>query len=385
MNAAATAALLAALLACATAVVIALRTRTQLRLERLAARLARERDAQIIEGVRRLGAATRRSISDVRAELDRAVREIAPAVDCVLIFEEADAELACTFATGARVAYFAGARIARSDLALLPPLAIRSGHREALGAGRRSFHPADVFALAVPLAREDGRATVLYVAAPTPVDPDAVEALVTLAEHAAFADALAGEREADRRRAEYDALTGLLTPRAFRERLAGVIERARGASLARVALLFVDTDHFKAWNDTYGHASGDALLRSLARTLRSSVTGEEFVARNGGDEFCIVFVATEKSAAVARADALRAAIGAMDVAPLRPAGSFPDVRITASIGVAVYPADASSAQELLERADAAMYHAKRTGRDGVAYVGSDGGFARAGTAAVATP
>ncbi len=98
-----------------------------------------------------------------------------------------------------------------------------------------------------------------------------------------------------------------------------------------------------------------------------------------------MFVATEKSAAVARADALRAAIGAIDVAPLRPAGSFPDVRITASIGVAVYPADASSAQELLERADAAMYHAKRNGRDGVAYVGSDGGFARAGSAAVATP
>jgi diguanylate cyclase (GGDEF)-like protein len=386
MLSAAMAAIVAVLAACALGVlVVAERLRTQLRIERIASRLARERDAAVIESMRRLGNAALRSCDDVRAEIDAAVRRIAPAVDAVLLFDDDAAELACTFASGDRVAYFAGARIARTDLALLPARALVDGHRAVLGAGQRSFHPADAFALAVPLPRDDGRSSVLYVAAPVRVDDDRVETIVALAESAAFAYALAGEREADRRRAEYDALTGLLTPRAFRERLATLLERARTAPLARIALLFVDTDGFKPWNDSYGHASGDALLRALARTLQSAAGADDLVARNGGDEFCVVFVDTEKSAAIVRAEALRAAIAGLDVAPLRPAGAAAGVRVTASIGVAAYPADAANASELLERADAAMYATKRSGRNGVAYIAVDGSHVRADAPAVATP
>jgi diguanylate cyclase (GGDEF)-like protein len=375
MLSAAMAAIVAVLAACALGVlVVAERLRAQLRIERLASRLARERDAALIESMRRLGSAALRSCDEVRAEIDAAVRRIAPAVDAVLLFDDDGAELACTFASGERVAYFAGTRIARTDLALLPARALVDGHRVMLGAGQRS-----------PLPRDDGRSSVLYVAAPVRVDDDRVETIVTLAESAAFAYALAGEREADRRRAEYDALTGLLTPRAFRDRLAALLERARTAPLARIALLFVDTDGFKQWNDSYGHASGDALLRALARTLQRAAGGGELVARNGGDEFCVVFVDTEKSAAIARAEALRAAIAVLDVAPLRPAGAAPDVRVTASIGVAAYPADAANASELLERADAAMYATKRSGRNGVAYIAVDGSHVRADAPAVATP
>jgi diguanylate cyclase (GGDEF)-like protein len=385
MLSAAMAAIVAVLALCALAVfVIAERLRRQLHLERIAGRLARERDAALIACARRLGLAALRSPDDVRAEIDAAVRRLAPAIDAVLLFDDDETELACTFAAGPRVAYFLGARIARSDRSLLPSRALADGHRAVLAAGMRSFHPADAFALAVPLPRDDGRASVLYVAAPVPVDDAAIEAIVALADHAAFAYALAGDREADRRRAEYDALTGLLAPRALRERLSALLERARTAPLARIALLFVDTDGFKAWNDTYGHASGDALLRAIARTLRAAVNADDVVARNGGDEFCVVLVDAEKSAAIERAEALRAAIARIDFAPLRPTGAADGVRVTASIGVAAYPADAADAHDLLEAADAAMYHTKRNGRDGVAYRAVDGSHVLADAPAVAT-
>jgi diguanylate cyclase (GGDEF)-like protein len=334
--------------------------------------------AALVEGLRRLGLAATRSVDAVRGELDAAIRSVAPAVDSLLIFDEEDGQLACVFARGPRVMYFAGVRLARSDQRTLPALALALGHRATLGTGgARGFHPADAFAVAIPLARAEGGTSVVYAAAPAAVDATALEAIVTLADHAGFAYTLAHEREAHLRRAEYDALTGLYSPRALRERLAALIERARFAPLARIALLFVDTDHFKAWNDTHGHASGDALLRALARVLRAAATGpDDIVARNGGDEFCLVFTDTEKSRAIERAETLRAAIAALDTTHLAPPESAGRVAITASIGVAAYPADVLTANGLLERADEAMYHSKRGGRDAVSFTAGDGALVR---------
>jgi diguanylate cyclase (GGDEF)-like protein len=321
--------------------------------------------AGFIESVRRLGLAANRSVDAVRDELDAALRAAAPALDSVLIFDEEEGQLVCVVARGARVAYFTGARIARGDAHALPARALAHGRRVTLGeGGARGFHPADAFAVAVPLLRTGGAASVVYAAAPRALAGDALEAIVALADHAGFAYALAHEREAHLRRAEYDALTGLLAPRALRERLAAAIERARFAPLARLALVFVDTDHFKEWNDTYGHAGGDALLRALSRELRAAAAGDDLVARNGGDEFCLVFEDTEKSRAIERAGALRRAIE-----QLEPSAS---VAITASIGVAAFPADAVTPSALLERADEAMYHSKRSGRNAVSYFGADG-------------
>lgn len=342
-----------------------------LRYEHLRARLGRERQAALLDAVRRLGAASIRSVDAVRDELSDAIRRIAPAIDAVLIFDDEDGQLGCVRAAGSRVAYFAGTRIARARGSSLPALALERGHRVLLGADAPcGFHPADRFALAVPLPREGGPGGVLYAAAPRAVDAAAVETIVALADHAAFAYGLAHEREADRRRAEYDALTGLLAPRALRERLALMIEAARCAPLGRVALLFVDTDGFKAWNDAYGHAAGDALLRALAGVLRAAAGPGDVAARNGGDEFCLVLAATEKSCAIERAEALRQAIEGLEAG-----------RITASIGVAAYPADAASASALLERADEAMYHSKRGGRNRVSYAGVDGVLLEAARAA----
>jgi diguanylate cyclase (GGDEF)-like protein len=329
--------------------------------------------ATLVEALRALGLAATRSVDAVHTQLDAAIRSVAPAIDSVLIFDEEDGQLACVAATGARVLYFAGVTLPRTDLRTLPAVALARGHRVTLGeSGTRGFHPADVFAVAVPLVRNSAGTSVVYAAAPRSIDDNALEAIVTLVDHAAFAYTLADEREAALRRAEYDALTGLLSPRALRERLASAIERAQFAPLARIGLLFIDTDHFKNWNDTFGHAGGDALLRALAAALRTGAGAGDLVARNGGDEFCVVFADTEKSRAIERAEALRRAIEALDLTYLHAPELANAVAITASIGIAAYPADAQTPSGLLERADEAMYHSKRCGRNAVSYFGTDG-------------
>jgi diguanylate cyclase (GGDEF)-like protein len=134
---------------------------------------------------------------------------------------------------------------------------------------------------------------------------------------------------------------------------------------------------FKCWNDRYGHAAGDALLRELARVLRSAASPDrDLVARKGSDEFCIVFTDAGKATAVERAETLRRRIAAIDFAALHSAAARTDISISASIGIAALPADAATASDLLERADAAMYHSKQTGRNGVSYLGVDGNFTR---------
>ncbi len=360
------------------AMIVALRARAAVRACRLALRLAREREETFMDSSRRLADAARSGVDAIRNEVVRAAQTIAPSVDGFLLYEESDGSLACTFAAGERLAYFTGSRTALDEPGSLPARAIALRHRVTLGdAGIRPLHPGDVAALAVPLALETGRTAVLVMTARAALDRHTVDRLVTVVDHASPAYLIAREREDDRRRAEYDGLTGLLTPRAFRQRLSLLVERARFTPLARLALVFVDTDRFKEWNDAYGHACGDALLREIAGVLRSVAAGQhDLVARNGGDEFCIVFTETDKATAIERADLLRRRIAAIDCSALRPAGARGEVRITASLGVAALAADATGASELLECADAAMYHSKQTGRDGVSYVSPAGGFSR---------
>jgi diguanylate cyclase (GGDEF)-like protein len=357
---------------------VALRTRVAARADRFALQSARERETSFVELSRRLADAARSCVDDVRAEIGRAVRRLVPAVDAVLLYDVRDGALRCVFADGARTAHFAGAACALDDPAALPARALAAGHRVTLAdAGVAPLHPADAAAVAVPLALDGGRACVLIATARTPLPDDAVDRIAALADHASPAYLIALDRAVDRHRAEFDGLTGLLGPRAFRARLGALVEGARRAPRTQLGVLFVDTDRFKVWNDCYGHAAGDALLREIASVLRGAARWDgDLVARNGGDEFCLVFTQTGKADAVERAEALRARIAALDVAHLRPADAAHTVTITASIGVAAYPADGTSASALLEGADAAMYHSKRTGRDAVSYRALDGALVR---------
>jgi diguanylate cyclase (GGDEF)-like protein len=317
--------------------------------------------------------ASRTSLAAVIAELDHAARQLAPQIDTVLFLTPVDGALVCIHATGDRAEYFHGAR--RSvDGASPAALALSLGHRVVPRPGVQPVVPGDRTFIAVPLADDIGSVGVLYVASKTDATAFAFEPCVALAELAVPACRLALQRELDWHRATFDALTGLLTPKAFRDRLRDLCWALRAHSRATLTLLFIDTDNFKACNDALGHAAGDAVLRALGRILLDHSGQDALVGRNGGDEFCVLFPGALKTEGVRLAEQLRKSI------EIHPFASALDVRrlpagISASIGVAAFPTDARSSATLLERADAAMYFAKRSGRNRVAYYRADGTLA----------
>lgn len=158
-------------------------------------------------------------------------------------------------------------------------------------------------------------------------------------------------------RAQIDGLTGLGNREFLRQRL-----RERLARADRSALLYIDLDEFKKVNDSAGHEAGDALLQEVADRLRACTREATAVARLGGDEFAVV-LASGASAADAAAAAARV-LQALE-APIPVAGA--ERRLSASIGVALIPADGATVDLLLRNADIAMYHAKERGRNGTAF------------------
>jgi len=169
------------------------------------------------------------------------------------------------------------------------------------------------------------------------------------------AELAAGALKQMSRSADVDALTQLPNRALLRDRLAQAIASARRQG-ARVALMFVDLDNFKEVNDTLGHAVGDEVLKLAAHRLASSVREADTVSRHGGDEFLILLTEVSQSSdAIRIAHKILAALGA----PTRVGQHV--LRLTASIGIAIYPDDGEEAGKLIERADAAMYGAKRRG------------------------
>ena len=157
--------------------------------------------------------------------------------------------------------------------------------------------------------------------------------------------------------AQFDPLTGLPNRALLADRFSQMINQARRRT-SPLAVLFIDLDGFKAVNDTLGHAGGDELLREVARRLLSAVRAGDTVARISGDEFAILLgdiVRPEDAALVAQKviDSLAEA--------LHIHGS--EIFVTASVGIAAYPADGGDAETLIDAADAAMYGAKQTGRN----------------------
>jgi diguanylate cyclase (GGDEF)-like protein/PAS domain S-box-containing protein len=157
--------------------------------------------------------------------------------------------------------------------------------------------------------------------------------------------------------ADHDALTGLPNRRLFLHSLARGIERAAGTE-GTLAVLFVDLDRFKRINDVFGHDAGNTVLRDAARRIGSCVRDHDTVARLGGDEFTVLLEGVETTPGIcAVADRIRAELKR----PFPVAES--EVYVSASIGIALFPRDGTSAEELLKRSDVAMYQAKKNGRD----------------------
>ena len=174
------------------------------------------------------------------------------------------------------------------------------------------------------------------------------------------------------RLAAEDGLTGLANRRAFDERLAAEISRAR-RERTPLSLLLVDVDHFKPYNDLYGHLAGDDCLRDVAELLRQVATqrGGDFAARYGGEEFAVLLSGTTADGAIRVGERLREKMAS---ARLEHAGS-PSGQLTLSIGVAALHAEdvEDDAQDLIRRADQALYQAKDGGRDRVVVHGASSG------------
>ncbi|MVS98044.1 diguanylate cyclase [Devosia marina] len=176
-------------------------------------------------------------------------------------------------------------------------------------------------------------------------------------------DIAALQRDLDdvRRESMLDPLTKIANRKSFDEGLADAIAAAADGGTP-LCLMLLDIDYFKNFNDTYGHQTGDQVLRLVAMTLKSNIKGKDLAARYGGEEFVAVLPSTDLDGAVIVAENIRKAIQAKEL--LKRSTNEKLGRITASFGVAAFtPQD--NAMSLIERADRCLYAAKRAGRNRV--------------------
>jgi diguanylate cyclase (GGDEF)-like protein len=153
--------------------------------------------------------------------------------------------------------------------------------------------------------------------------------------------------------ATLDSLTRLRNRRAFEERLEDETRRWRRHG-SDVSLVLLDIDHFKAYNDSFGHPRGDEVLRAVGQLLRGSLRAADFAARYGGEEFAIILPNTDRAGSLIVAEQLRRAIEE---------ATWDDRPITASIGVATMSDEISTGEELVDYADRALYRSKQAGRN----------------------
>ena len=176
------------------------------------------------------------------------------------------------------------------------------------------------------------------------------------------ADRLRGQRialtEAERR-AQTDPLTGVLNRRSLIERLETACTRARTRGLP-ISLLFIDLDHFKEINDTFGHQAGDACLHAIVGPIQAELRQSDVIGRYGGEEFVVILSSADSSAARPIAERIL-----RRVAGVRVAGYGEPISLTCSIGIATSDMLGVWGQHLIARADAAVYVAKRAGRNRV--------------------
>lgn len=168
------------------------------------------------------------------------------------------------------------------------------------------------------------------------------------------------------RLAYYDALTGLANRRLLLDRLRQACSQTQRNG-EHGGVLFIDLDRFKLLNDSLGHRAGDGLLKKVAARLRGILRDEDTVARLGGDEFVVVLPTLGTSAVEAARQAHRVAEKIREMLAVVYVVDGPSYYLSGSIGIALFPSDGENAEVILHHADAAMYLAKRNGRNTIAY------------------
>jgi diguanylate cyclase (GGDEF)-like protein len=182
--------------------------------------------------------------------------------------------------------------------------------------------------------------------------------VLTMAEHAALALSNLRHYETLRNQSTRDPLTNLFNRRCMEESLDRELRHAQ-RSQRQLTLIMLDLDHFKRFNDTFGHDAGDAILREVGKLLGTNFRGEDIACRYGGDEFTVILPVAALDVAEHRAQELRRAIKDLEIPYLNPTLD----RVTVSMGIARFPEHGSNAETLLRSADRALYRAKAAGRN----------------------
>ena len=219
--------------------------------------------------------------------------------------------------------------------------------------------------LCVPLIAQGETLGVFHLRPGTPAEGQSPtlaaskdQLALTVAEDLALALANLRLRETLRSQAIRDSLTGLFNRRYLEETLERELNRVKRQGIS-LGMIMMDLDHFKQYNDTFGHSAGDELLISLGIMLRGLIREEDIACRYGGEEFLVILPGASMDIALERAENLRQAVKEMH---LHYQGLKPT---TLSLGVAVYPDHGDTGLQLIRSADAALYRAKQAGRDRV--------------------
>jgi diguanylate cyclase (GGDEF)-like protein len=195
-----------------------------------------------------------------------------------------------------------------------------------------------------------------------------------------MAQELAREHQALQNLSVRDPLTGLFNHREFYRLLAEELERARRYRHP-LSLLMLDLDFFKRVNDTYGHQAGDHALMTVTGLIAGELRRVDEVARYGGEEFAVILPETPGSEAMALAERIRQAVAAKPLA----INKTEEVSLTVSIGLAVFAEDAKTVDDLVKKADDALYRAKQEGRNRVCRLRSGGRSAESGISPTPNP
>ncbi len=313
------------------------------------------------------------SIERIAEHVVQRIAELVPADRCqLMIAESARARRFALYASGIDAAGAAATVVLDAPL-IERLLENRDGVRKSgrqcqihTSAGVPLLAP-DSVAFVLPVVIDEALAALIVVTHPEGAAPNAdhIELLKRLADRIAVAIE-AARRDAElQRNANFDSLTQLPNRRLFMTELPREIARAQHEN-TQLTMLFVDLDGFSSINDTFGHAVGDELLVQAAQRLRASVRKWDMVARLGGDEF----VATLLELPDAR-QAARIAEHCVDALSKPFELSTGTAFVSASIGIAMFPADGANADTLLQHADMAMYRAKANGRAGYAFFEAD--------------
>ncbi len=223
--------------------------------------------------------------------------------------------------------------------------------------------------LVIPIKVENAGDTALLTASTSGAYTDLLtgETLVTLQNHMRSALTNAHKYDAIRRQVVTDHLTGLYNRRFFMNRAGEEIEHSL-RNQTPLSVLMIDIDHFKDFNDTYGHATGDRVLQTVARAIEATLREHDICSRHGGEEFAVLLPYTAGDNAYLVADRVRRILRATRYTGL---GLPSQANVTISVGVATCPRDATDLDALLELSDKALYKAKAEGRDTVVLWGAE--------------